>query len=362
MSAIRKKSFLEAEFYFGRVNLTQKALFTRHLAMMLKSGLTITEALSISQDSSTGKLRKITKSILKTVRAGSSFAEALKRWPRVFSGFFIGAVYAGEISGTLVENLENVALEFEKESELNSKIKRALFYPGLILGAAFFLGLGLAFFVLPQIIPLFEGLKTKLPLSTRILIWFSHFIKENGVYLLVGIFGGILSLGWFLKRKFLKPLTHWLILKVPILKEVSRNLNLSRFSRTLAMLLKSGVNIDQALDITSETLTNWHFVKAVRKVSQDVMKGQKLSENLARFDKLFPIILIRMVKVGEESGRFEETLFYLADFYERKIDGATKTISVVLEPILLFCIGLVVLFLALSIMTPIYNISGAVGR
>lgn len=358
----KKKSFLEFEIPLAKISIMARALFARHLAMMLKSGISISEALMIVQDSAAGRLKKIVGEVAKTVRAGSSLADAFSRYPKVFSGLFGGAVYAGEASGTLSENLENIAEQLEKEQALNSKIKRALFYPLTVLGMAFVLGMGLAFFVLPKIMPLFEGLKVDLPFTTKALIWFSHLVQKSGFYIFSGIIVFLALFVWLLKRKFIRPLTHRFLLRCPIVKKISRNINLARLARTLGMLLKSGVNIDQALEITEKTLSNYYYKRALGKVSQMISQGNKLSDGLARFEKLFPPIFVRMLKVGEESGRFEETLFYLARFYESQVDGATKSLALAIEPILLLVIGLVVGFLALSIMTPIYNISGGIRR
>jgi len=357
-----KKSLLEFEIPFGKVNLVQRALFTKHLTMMLKSGLPITEALSIAQDAASSKLKKVLRGVLKSVQAGQSLSKAFSLYPKVFSGLFISSTKAGEASGTLTENLENVAEQLEKEKELVSKIKGAMLYPVVVLTAAFVLGLVLAFLVLPKITPLFEGLKMDLPFTTRALIWFSHFIQDYGLYLFLGIIAFVIFIGWLIKQKFTRPVIHCLLLNTPIIRKISRGANLARFSRTLGMLLKSGVNIDEALEITRDTIGNYYFQQALEKVSQAVRKGTKLSENLSQFGGLFPTMLTRMIKVGEESGKFEETLFYLANFYENEVDTSTKTLSTAIEPILLIVIGLVVAFLALSIITPIYDITGGIKR
>ena len=358
----QKKDLLELEILIGGVNLTQKAIFAQHLAMMLKSGLPIIEALSIAQDSASGKLKKILRNVLKSVQAGRSLSASFARYPKVFSGLFVNAIYAGEASGTLIENFESIAEQLEKEKELVSKIKGALLYPVVILTVAFVLSLVLAFLVLPKITPLFEGLKIDLPITTRALIWFSYFIQDYGLYLFLGIVAFVIFIVWLVKQKFAKPVTHRILIDTPILKNITRNANLARFCRTLGMLLKSGVNIDEALEVTKGTIGNYYYEHALDKVSQNIRRGTKLSENLSQFESLFPTTLTRMIKVGEESGKFEETLFYLANFYEIKVDSVTKSLSTAIEPILLIIIGLVVGFLALSIITPIYDITGGIRR
>ncbi len=357
-----KKSILATEIAIGKINLNQKALFAKNMATMLKAGLSLPEALSISQDSAKGKLKKILAKVFHSVKAGNSLSASLSRYPRVFSGFFINTIHVGETSGTLVENLENIAEQLTKEKILIDKIKGAMLYPIVILVATFILGLVLSFLVLPQITPLFEGLKIELPLSTQFLIWFSHLIEDYGFYLFGGIIFSILFIIWFLKRKFMRPINHYVLLKIPVVRGVIRNVILARFSITLAMLLKSGVNIDEALEITRDSIGHYQYQEALTKISQAVRKGSKLSENLNKFEHLFPIMLIRMVRVGEESGKFEENLFYLADFYEAEVDEVTKSLPTIIEPILLIFIGTIVLFLFLSIITPIYEITGNINR
>lgn len=358
----KKKGLLEKEIFIGGVTLTQKALLSRHLAVMLKAGLTISEALVIVEDSATGKLKKILRQILKSIRSGRSLSSSLKDHKNVFSGLFINATYAGEMSGTLEESLENIAQQLEKERELVAKVKGAMLYPIIVLIAAFILMMVLSFIILPKIIPLFEGLKSDLPATTRGLIAFSHFVEANGAILLIAIFAFISFMGWVIKQKFSKPVTHWLILHTPVIKKLVINANLARFSRTLGTLIRSGLNIDEAVAITRDTVGNYYYSTFLDSVAKRISKGTKLSDNLLQNEKLFPRLLSKMIKVGEESGRLEEVLFYLAGFYETEVDSSTKSLSTAIEPILLIFIGLVVGFLALAIITPIYEITGNIGR
>jgi len=360
MSKKNKKSILESDIELGGTGLSQKALFAKNLSVMLKSGLTISEALAISRDSAKGRFKKIIDGVRKSVEAGHSLSDAFSFYPQVFSGLFINITSSGEASGDLDESMENISAQLKKEEELVSKIKGALVYPVIILIASILLGIAMVFFVLPKITPLFEGLNMELPASTRFLIWFSNFVQAHFWFLLIGLVLGIIFLFWLLRQKFVKPATHWLILKMPAVSRVSRGTNLSRFCRSLGTLLKSGLNIDEAFDITSGTLNNFYYKRAVSQASKGVSRGSKISENLGYHKNLFPNIVIKMIKVGEESGRLEETLEYLADYYEADVDNSTKTLSTVIEPVLLLMIGLVVGFLAISIITPIYNITGGI--
>jgi len=345
---------------FGGVSIAARALFAKHLSVMLKSGVTLVEALLVSHEAARGKLKSVLKSVIESVESGRSLSASLGEFPSVFPPLFVQATYAGESSGTLAENLENIARELEKERELISKIRGALLYPAIVLAAAFVLALALSFFVLPKIVPLFRSLRTELPLSTRMLIGFSGFIEAHGTALLVGIIGGLTLILIVVRQKCIRPFTHRILLWLPIVGGMVRSSNLVRFNRTLGMLLKSGVNIDEALIITKNSLGNYWYQKALFDAANRITKGAKLSESLAEHSHLFPLIATRMIKVGEESGRFEETLFYLANFYDADVDVRAKTLSTTLEPFLLLLIGLVVGGLALAIITPIYEITGGI--
>lgn len=357
-----KKSLLEFEISLKGVSLTDKALFAKHLSVMLEAGLVISEALSIIADSVKGRFKKIIRGVLQSVEAGHSLSSSFARYPKEFSGIFVSATYAGEASGTLDENFRNIAAQLEKEKELSGKIKGALLYPAVVLSATFFLGMAMSFLVLPKITPLFRGLKMELPITTRALLWFSSFMESYGLIFVVGVVGFVFFMLWLVKQKFSRPIVDSIVLHLPFVKEISHKTNLARFCRNLGTLLRSGLNIDEALEVTKDTLGNFYYSRAIGKVSQSISKGTKLSDNLREFDNLFPTMVTRMIMVGEKSGKLEDTLFYLADFYEAEVDNATKSLSTAIEPLLLIVIGFVVGFLALSIITPIYNVTGNINR
>ena len=355
-----KQPILAVNINFKGTGLVEKVVFAKHLSLMIKSGVVISEALKILYQGAQGRFKNTIGEIYNSVKAGRSLSRSLARYPKIFSDFFIGAVYAGESSGNLGQSLENVANELKKEKELNDKIKSALVYPVIILIAAFVMSLFLAFFILPKIIPLFEGIKMKLPWTTRLLIAFSHLVELYGTFMIIVVVLFIFTFVWLLRQKFTQPFFHKIYLKLPIVKEIVRQANLARFARTLGTLLSSGLNIVEALDITAKSTTNWYYRQALLAVSKGVSKGNKLSLSLTKYKAYFPDMLIRMVSIGEESGKLQETLLYLADFYELEVDNSTKNLSTIIEPLLLIIVGLGVGFLALSIITPIYSITGNV--
>ncbi|OGH85822.1 MAG: hypothetical protein A2493_02225 [Candidatus Magasanikbacteria bacterium RIFOXYC12_FULL_33_11] len=351
-------SIFNRSFSVGFISLNQKALLAKNLSVMQKSGIDIVESLSIIIESTQGRLQKILEDILLSVKSGNTLADSFARHSHVFSGIFISSIYAGEKSGSLAENLENLSITLKKEKQLLDKIKGAMLYPTIVLGASFALAMAMSFLILPKIIPLFEGLNMNLPWSTRALISFSNFINDHSVVLFWSIIGFITFLIVAIKQRQSHPVTHWILLHFPIIKNLVRNTNLSRFSRIFGSLLRSGLSIDEALSVTEKSLDNYYYKKAIQDVSLRIKKGVKASESLKQHEKYFPKMVSRMVYVGEEAGKMEDTLLYIADFYEEEVDNSTKALSTALEPILLLFIGVVVGFLAISIITPIYNITG----
>ncbi|MFA7245252.1 MAG: type II secretion system F family protein [Candidatus Magasanikbacteria bacterium] len=350
--------FFKKDFAIGFINLNQKALLAKNLSVMQKAGIDIVESLSIIIESSQGRMKKILEDILLSLRSGNTLAESFARHSNVFSGIFISSIYAGEKSGSLADNLENLSITLQKEKQLLDKIKGAMFYPAIVLVASFGLALVMSFVILPKIVPLFEGLRMELPWTTRALMSFSNFINDHKVILSWSIFIFITAFIILVKQKFSHPVTHYILLKFPIISRLVRNTNLSRFSRIFGSLLRSGLSIDEALSVTEKSLDNYYYKKAIRDVLARIKKGVKASESLKAHSKYFPKMVSRMVYVGEESGKMEDTLLYMADFYEDEVDNSTKSLSTALEPILLLFIGVVVGFLAISIITPIYNVTG----
>jgi len=365
MRLVANKYFLlnmYKNFSIKGVSITQKLVFARYLSILLRSGLTITEALGIIYDQASGRFKKIVKEIAATVQSGNSLSSALNKYPKVFSGLFVSAVFAGESSGTLENNLSNIAQQLETEKELRAKIKSAMVYPLIVLVATFFLGIAMVFLVLPKITPLFESMDMDLPLTTRLLIWISNQAEERGFIIFWGLLGFILLCIWIIKQNFFKPISHFFALHVPVVRNVSKNNNLANFCKTFGTLLKSGLTIDQAMEIVKKTTPNYYYQRCLFRISKRIGQGSKLSENLSDYEKYFPKLAISMISVGERSGNLEEALFYLADFYKTEVDNATKALSTAIEPILLIGIGLAVGGMALAIVTPIYQITGGMGR
>lgn len=349
---------------FSGVSLLDKLLLVKHLGTMLKSGISLNEALAVIAEQATAKkFRRIITNVLEQVKAGQTLAGALAKHPRAFDPLFVNIIKVGEQSGTLEENLGYLTSELEDRLDLQQKIKAASFYPAIVLLATFGLGFVLAYFVLPKISRLFKTLNFPLPMSTKILLWLAEILDKYGVYIFLGIIFGLIFFRFLFTRKFFKPLGHWLLLKLPIVGNIVINYNLALISRTLGVLLRSGLTIDQAISATAATSRNVIYQRRLQQSLLQIQKGKRFSDILAGFKEskrlpLFPLLTIKMISIGERSGRLSESLSYLAEYFEKEVDNLTKNLAIVLEPILLIFVGLIIGFVAVSVITPIYQVTG----
>lgn len=342
----------------GGISFLDKVLFTKHLSVMLKSGLTIDEALDIlrEQIGSFG-FKRVINELYDSVRSGKKLSDGMRQHERVFDDLYVSVIAAGEQSGTLDESLENLSEQMTKSHELRSKVRAAMAYPLFVFFLTIAVGFALAIFVLPKVVPLFTGLNIELPLITRILLSVSETFNQYGVIISLLIVGGLIFVVWAFQLKVFRPIIDGLILRLPVASRISKFINLSLFSRTLAILLKSGITINEALKITADTMRNVYYERAVRRAIIEIQSGKSLSEILETRRDLFPPIVFRMIQIGERSGSLEGVLLYLSDFYEGEVDNVAKTLSTVVEPLLLAIIGLMVGFVAVSIIMPIYQIT-----
>jgi type IV pilus assembly protein PilC len=345
---------------FGYISNLEKVTFTKHLALMLKAGLTLNDSLKILRDQTTSfQMKRIVGFLIKRVEEGQPLSAGLARYPRMFTAFYVNIVQAGEKSGTLEENLEHLAVQMMKDYELRRRVKSAMAYPIVVLSATIILGVSLALLVFPKLARLFKTFKVELPLLTRMLLDVTDFLQHWAVYTGLAIVVLIFILRWILRRKAIRPYFHKFILQIPIFGKVAQNLNLARFARILASLLKSGLPITQSLEITANTLNNFSFKISLKRVNQEIEKGESFSKSLSAYSTVFPPMVFQMIAVGEKTGRLEEVLFYLAEFFEDEVDTATKNLSTILEPVLLIAIGIVVGGVALAIITPLYQLTAS---
>ncbi len=356
----KKKKKGKSTIVFGRIKSIEKVMLAKHLSVMIKAGMAIDHALEVLADNSSPLMSKKLKEVLQDIKQGNSLSSALKKYPKDFDILFINMISVGEAGGTLAKNLNLLSIQQRKSYDLKNKIKAASMYPALILLAIIGLIIVVSIFVLPKIINFFTTLNVELPLSTKILIGSAKFLTGNWLLLLIIFL--IIIIGIQLMKRFdnTRLLLHLFILKIPFVNKLVGNINIALFCRTLSSLLDSGISIDKALQITSQTVTNDSYKKEISIVYHNILKGNSLADSLSNRE-YFPSLVSQMSKVGERSGNLSENLDYLADFYETEVDTITKNLSTILEPALLIFIGLVVGFVAMSIINPIYELTSRVG-
>lgn len=349
---------------FSRVTFLDKLLFTKHLSIMIKSGITIVEAFDIlTSQTKSPVFKKILEEIRTDIQNGKSLADSLSRHPKVFNTFYTSIVSIGETSGTLDQSLLYLSQQLSKDYAFRKKIQGALMYPAIVFVLATVVGMGVALFVLPKLLDLFKEFGTTLPLSTQILLFFARAMQNYGI-LIVGGFIGIVLLGkYMITLKEVKPYWDSFMLSVPIFGKIIQNAELTSFCRNLGVMLKSGLTVTKALDIEEKITTNTVFKNYVSKMLDAIDKGKAFSTELesGSYAKI-PLVATKMIAVGEKTGKLEETFLYLGDFFEDEVDDATRNISTLLEPVMLLVIGSIVAFVALSIISPIYELSSSIKR
>jgi len=344
--------------FLGQISYLDKFLFTKHLGMMIKTGLPLRESVfEIREQTGSRKFKKILDDVISHLDNGESLADSLSKHPAAFDELFVNLIKAGEASGTLEENLKYLILQLEKNHDLKKKIKAALLYPILILSSTFVLVGVLAIYILPKLIPLFESFEIELPLPTRILLWALKVAQNYGLGIFILVLFFIFIFIFISRFRTVKKINHIIILRLPVMGKLNRNVNLAYFSRTLGTLIKSGIPIIEALNITANTLSNIIYQEQLKKSISRVQHGEEIASYLKTKPKLFPPVFSRMISIGEKTGKLDDSLLYLAKFYEKEVDDTARNFSTILEPLLLIFIGLIIGFIAVSIIMPIYQIT-----
>ncbi|HEX7543010.1 MAG TPA: type II secretion system F family protein, partial [Patescibacteria group bacterium] len=303
-------------------------------------------------------LRKMIEAIDAKIKGGSSFSVALKDYKNNFSNLYIALVRSGEASGKLGEILLRLADNLEKEREFKGKLRGALIYPAIVVTGMFVVMFIMVTFVLPKLLGLYKDFKVELPLSTKILIAVSTFSAQFWPLVLVLIFVGSYFVRKYLATKAGKSAFDKFALKLPVFGNIISISALVESTRTLAILIAAGISILDALSIVVDSTDNSVFQKAFLTVSQKVEKGQSMGVALDQ-EGIFPPILVQMSQVGEQTGNLDDTLLRLSKYFEMESEMATKTMTTLIEPIILVFLGLGVGFLVMSVITPIYNLTNA---
>ncbi|QND81910.1 type II secretion system F family protein [Pseudoxanthomonas mexicana] len=334
------------------------AFFSRQLATMMKSGVPIVGALEIIEGGQKNvRMKKMVESIRYDIESGSSLSEAIGKHPVQFDELYRNLVRAGESAGVLETVLDTIASYKENLEALKGKIKKALFYPAVVIAVALLVSAILLIFVVPQFEAVFKQFGADLPAFTKIIVGASRFMVSNWYIVFGAAFAAIFSFIFFKKRSL--AFQHFLdrvILKVPVIGQIMHNSAIARFARTLAVTFKAGVPLVEALDTVAGSTGNTVYEKAVHRVRDDVSVGYPLNMSMKQVN-LFPHMVIQMTAIGEEAGALDAMLFKVAEYYEQEVNNAVDALSSLIEPFIMIFIGGIIGAMVIGMYLPIFKLA-----
>lgn len=342
---------------FERVQPRDVVIFSRQLATMISATLPLVQGLRIlSEQQQNQQFKNILQDITARVDGGARLSVAMDQYPEVFSNFFVSVIQTGETSGKLDESLVYLADQLEKDYDLTSKIRSAMYYPAFILGGIVVVAIIMVTYVIPQLESVLVGMQASLPWSTKALLAVSNFFRDYWWILVIVV----VLLFWWLRSwsgtESGKRKIDQLKLKLPIFGKLFRWIYITRLTRTLYTLLAGGVKIIEALNVTATVIGNSVYSDIIKKTSQRVEAGDTMSSVL-RQETEVPLMVSQIIEVGEKTGKLPFTLQKISDFYGRELDNAVKGLSSLLEPVIMVILGVGVGILMAAVIMPIYNIS-----
>ncbi len=339
---------------WGRVKLSDLAIFCRQFSTMQDAGVSIVRSLDVlAQQTQSPKLRRIIMDIQAEVEAGQTLSKAMSKYPNVFSNLFIGLIRAGEVGGVLEESLQRLAAFLEADVALRRKVRAAMTYPTIVVIAALAIVIGLVTFILPKFFDVFRDLGIKeFPVMTQMLMDFSNFLTSRWYVMIAIVVLVVMAFRMFVRTRIGRRLYDRLKLKLPVFGPLNHKIALARFSRTLSTLLSSGVPILQALETVAGTVANEIIAEAVMEARARIREGDRIGPPLEK-SGMFPPMVVHMISIGEESGALDQMLSKVADFYESEVESTLQSLTSAIEPVLIVLLGGMVGFIVISLLLPL---------
>jgi len=347
-----------------KVKLRELVIFTRELSTMIDAGVPLPRGLGTLADQTENKYFKgVILGINRDIESGVPMADAMAKYPTIFNSVYVNMIRAGEAGGILDDILKRLATQVEKDSAIRQKIHSAMAYPVVILTVTVIAFFGIMIFIMPKIAKIINDLggpDAQLPIYSRIMLSTSAFVQKNIIFIL--IFSVAASWGFrrYIKTEKGKYRWHNFLLKVPIFGKIVAKIAIARFSRTFASLMGSGVSVLESLEVTSKAVGNRVIQKELMDVAQAVKNGQPLGKQLTAAP-FFPPIVGQMMSVGEETGKIDQILLKVADFYEEEVDAVIDSLASIIEPVMIIILGALVGMIAASVMGPIAGLSKNIG-
>ena len=353
----KKFSLLNLLLLGGGIDASDRIFLTRHLSAILKSGISLSEALEIlGEDTQKPIFKKILSAAKMNLERGQPLSSTLESYSQYFSPVFIGLVKAGEVSGTLEGTLEGLGDQLRRDYEMKKRVQSAMIYPAILLSASLLIVVLLLTFIMPRLTKALLQAKVSLPWITRFLIGLSQIFSSNPILTLFIFILLSVSFLFLIKSKFGKKIIIRALEKMPISGNLIKKLALVRFSRTFRNLLASGLSAFESLDITAKTIGIQSYETALLNIREEIKKGATISSSFKERREFFPQLVISIIAVGEKTGTLEKSLVTIADYYDEEADRILKNIVSLIEPALLVVMGIVIASIALSILLPIYQL------
>ncbi|MGB0258885.1 MAG: type II secretion system F family protein [Coraliomargarita sp.] len=358
---LAKQKAYEKQSKRKKIKLDQLTIFTQQLSAMLEAGLPLVSALEAQEEQTENPVfRIIIRNVRAEVSAGRSFSDACSDYPNAFPNLFVSMTEAGEASGNLAEILEKTSMYFEDMVKLTRQVKGAMTYPAAVIGLAILLVNVLLVAVIPVFAEMFTSFGSELPKPTQILIDTSEFLKKYIIFIIIALAAGF----WMLKKYIATPKGRahkdQLIIKIPVVGELTRKVNLSRFCRTYAILMRSGVPILRTLEIVASASNNIFIEAACKDISKHISQGGQVSEIVAN-DPYFPPMVKHMSKAGEQTGNVDGMLMKVAAFYDAEVETLVAALTSLMEPLLICFLGIVIGGIVMAMFLPIFQLSNVVG-
>lgn len=346
--------------FLDRASNSDLIFFTRQLSSTLTSGLTLMQSLQIMQNQIQNKrMAEIVQNIITDIENGSTLSTAIAKYPQVFSPIYIALIRTAETSGLLDKTLLRLADNLEKEDKIKRTIRGALLYPVIVVVMMILVMIVMMIFVIPQLTSLYDNLSIDLPITTQIVIGLSNIFVYYWPYvIIVSLLGGYLFRKWYQQDSGRHTVDKYL-LRVPVFGKLLQETIMTEFTRTLGILISSGSLVVDSLIRTSDTVGNVIYKDAIALVAQRVEKGIDMGDAMEA-SHLFPSIVVEMVKIGEQTGKMDESLLRASEYFEREVDETVKTLTTLLEPAIMVILAVGVGFLIFAIITPIYNLLSSI--
>ncbi|MFC1647276.1 type II secretion system F family protein [Patescibacteria group bacterium] len=358
LSVLVVKPVVEKITFKGSIPQVEKITFCRYLYIMLSTGMSLSEGIEVLREETKNPLMyKVLGDMSYSLEQGQQLSTIFERYPNIFENYFLTLTRAGEVSGKLAEVFKYLENELRAEYSLNAKVKGALLYPAIVFVAMIAIGTLMFFFVLPQIGRVFLSLKLPLPSVTKFLFTTSIALSQ---YVVPIIIGGVVLLilgALSLRNRAVRDMLFMLIKPIPLIHNLLQKIDLARFNRIFSTLIKSAVPITDALEISFSSLSMVQYRNLAKTFPEDIKRGKTLS-SLIKESKLFPSLMVQMVAAGEKTATIDATLEDLASFYEGEVEEEVKSLTQVIEPVLMLFVGIAVGAMILSIIGPIYSVVG----